>query len=253
MLVLTRRQKESIVFPGLGIKIQLVQTSASKARIGIEAPPEIQVMRSELLPQRNLASAMQISDRPANPMGRCLSEAADILRRLHETIESSDWQQSESLVFALFHQLRSVDEQVATLACGAPPPARSARQALLVDDNENENRLLASYLRLKDFEVATAKDGADAVKFLDENEAPDVVVLDMNMPVYDGPWTVDQVRSNPKHQGLRIYAVSGSNPSDHGVEVGSGGVDRWFCKPLNPEKLVNEITRGVDAEFNTVA
>ena len=51
MLVLTRRPHEKIVLPGLGVTIQLVSIKGGTVRIGIEAPPDVQVMREELLDQ----------------------------------------------------------------------------------------------------------------------------------------------------------------------------------------------------------
>lgn len=51
MLVLTRRPHEKIVLPSLGVTIQVVSIKGGSVRIGIEAPPDVQVMREELLDQ----------------------------------------------------------------------------------------------------------------------------------------------------------------------------------------------------------
>ena len=48
MLVLSRRKNEKILFPSLGISIQIVQASSKHVRLGIEAPREIRVVREEL-------------------------------------------------------------------------------------------------------------------------------------------------------------------------------------------------------------
>jgi carbon storage regulator CsrA len=57
VLVLTRRPHEKIVLPGLDITIQVVSIKGGSVRIGIEAPPDVQVMREELLDQSQ-ASAL---------------------------------------------------------------------------------------------------------------------------------------------------------------------------------------------------
>jgi hypothetical protein len=44
---------------------------------------------------------------------------------------------------------------------------------------------------------------------------------------------------------LKVFAVSGTDPSDMGVSVGPGGIDRWFSKPVNPERLVQEIAEQI--------
>ncbi len=48
MLVITRRENEKIIFPNIGITVQLLETRGNSAKIGIEAPKEIKVLREEL-------------------------------------------------------------------------------------------------------------------------------------------------------------------------------------------------------------
>jgi len=61
----------------------------------------------------------------------------------------------------------------------------------------------------------------------------------------NGPGTIDAIRRNPKTCGLRVFAVSGEHQSTSTVPVGVGGVDRWFQKPISPDKLVSEMSREV--------
>ncbi len=56
MLVLTRRPHEKIVLPGLQVTITVVAVKGGAVRIGIEAPPEVQVLREELLDQSQAAA-----------------------------------------------------------------------------------------------------------------------------------------------------------------------------------------------------
>jgi carbon storage regulator CsrA len=49
MLVLSRRLNEKVVLPGLNVTVQVVSVKAGVVRLGIEAPPEVQVLRAELL------------------------------------------------------------------------------------------------------------------------------------------------------------------------------------------------------------
>ena len=49
MLVLSRRLNEKVVLPGLGVTVQVVSVKPGVVRLGIEAPPEVQVLRAELL------------------------------------------------------------------------------------------------------------------------------------------------------------------------------------------------------------
>ena len=257
MLVLSRRSDESIQFPNLGITIHVLSLSSRRARIGIEAPSEFAVVRGEIS-QRDRKSIM--SRKSSGPSTKAylslrehLHDAAEILSKLHQAVEECDWPEAEPMVFSLFRQLRAMDEQVACLANGAAPPVRPAKKrALLVDDNENETKLLASYLRLKNLDVETASDGDQAIRKLSQQSLPDVIVLDMKMPRFDGPWTIGQLRSRPRYKEVPIFAVSGMEPEDYDVQIGPQGVNRWLRKPLNPQQLVDEICGEVEIATATV-
>ncbi|QEF96238.1 Response regulator rcp1 [Stieleria maiorica] len=241
MLVISRRLNESVQFPNLGITVTLLKNTGSRIRLGIDAPSEVEILRSELADGDSRA-CYEDSHRGASS-NRHLNSASNILRKLRSTVESMQWDDSRALLAAAFCELRSLDEQVEAKRHGMCLETQPPRRALLVDDNRNEARLLASYLRLKSFEVDVAYDGADAVEHLDRGGKPDVVLLDMNMPKYDGRWTVNKLRSDPQHCGLKILAVSGMEPDDYDVPIGEGGVNRWLRKPLNPEELVREIVQ----------
>lgn len=244
MLVLSRKPDESIVFPHLGITVRILRASTNKVRIGVDAHPGIHVLRGELVE----SAAGLPNPLAADPLRSQLADAATTLQQLHQLREAREWDEMEPAILALFRQLQAIDQEMArrTGAADARPPNR---RALLVDDNKNETRLLASYLKLKEFDVETADNGADAVAYLARQPLPDVMVLDMNVPRFDGRWTVDEVRGDQRFDGLMIYAVSGIHPAEYGVEVGRQGVNRWFRKPLNPEELVREITQQVSPDL----
>ena len=84
-------------------------------------------------------------------------------------------------------------------------------------------------------------------EYLAEKGQPDVVLLDMQMPRCDGPTTIQAIRMNPDYSGLRVYAVSGQVADEAGVTIGPSGVNRWFRKPLNPQSLVTELRRELQA------
>lgn len=68
VLILTRRPHEKIVLPGLGVTIQVAAIQGGTVRIGIEAPPDVRVMREELLNQSKApAEASPNADRQLCP------------------------------------------------------------------------------------------------------------------------------------------------------------------------------------------
>jgi CheY-like chemotaxis protein len=111
----------------------------------------------------------------------------------------------------------------------------------LVEDNSNEQRLLASYLALSGYEVDTVDDGMKALDYLASHARPDAVVMDMQLPRLGGAVAVGVLRSDPRFRGLKVYAVSGMDRREARVPVGPEGVDFWFAKPLDPQQLVERM------------
>ncbi len=247
MLVLSRSMSESIEFPGLGISIKVLQLSRSRVRLGIDAPKDVHVRRQELPPDDFSGLPRNRDQLSHSPITDHLKEAIESLEKVQRAAEITDSTQVLALLTRIIRDLDVLDKQVQQWT---PPHQNTAsnlpRRALVVDDNENEAKLLASFLRLKQFEVDTVSNGADAIGYLASRETPDVILLDMNMPRFNGGWTVREIRRNTKLENLKVFAVSGIHPMEYGVNVGPGGCDRWFQKPINPSTLVEEIIHGAN-------
>ncbi|MEW4561470.1 response regulator [Bremerella sp. JC770] len=245
MLVLSRSSSEAIEFPSLGISIKVLQLSRSRVRLGIDAPREIQVRRQELpssdfsgLPQNH----GQITE---SPISSHLQAAIESLEKVQRAAEITDSGQVLALLTRIIRDLDVLDKQVQQWGPGTQQEtAQKSCRALVVDDCENEAKLLASFLRLKNFEVDSVANGAEAISYLSRHAMPDVILLDMNMPQFNGGWTVREIRRDSKLENLKVFAVSGIHPMEYGVEIGPGGCDRWFQKPINPSTLVDEIIHG---------
>jgi carbon storage regulator CsrA len=267
MLVLTRRENEKIVFPEVGITVELVSISGSRARIGVEAPAEVRILRHEIA-ERELAEkplTFAVKNRPQlgaiakeGPTEKSPSHkvrnhlnstsiAAQLLRRQLDMGLIDD---AEATVQTLLSELGALNAEItkpeaAKSSQGTTEPKAPAHRptALLVEDNANERQLLAGFLKMVGFEVATAENGVDALEYLTSHARPDVVLLDMLMPECDGPTAVSRIRREANLEGLRIFAVSGTSPAKLGLETGPRGIDRWFHKPINPEELAREMAK----------
>lgn len=254
MLVLSRRPTEKIVFPSIPATIEVLRIEGNRVRFGINAPRDVPVAREEILagsgawepsPREPVAPAEVPAVRQGNHFIRNQLNTTTIgLALLRRQVQVGLLDKAQATLAKLETELRGALEQW-TAGAGSPAcqPKRSVPKALLVEDNQNELELLAGFLRLAGFDVATAGDGADALDYLSSQGRPDVLLLDMLMPRCDGPTTVRSIRSNPDYTGLKIFAVSGISPGDARLELGPAGVDRWFSKPIDPNTLVKALKR----------
>jgi carbon storage regulator CsrA len=264
MLVLSRREQESIVFPKLGIRVQVTRLKGKAVSLGVEAPDDVRVLRGELddheraSAQATGSPSAEVDDPQAvvakqrerereHELRNRINTLTIALHLLQKKASRDSGIVDETLLSGAIDELALIEE---TLQEGSKSPdleevnrKASLPLALLVDDNENETSLLAGYLRTFGFRVATALDGRAALRFIENStHLPDVVLLDMNMPGLNGRGTIDAIRRNPKTQTLRVFAVSGEDQQSSNVPIGSGGVDRWFQKPISPDKLVREMS-----------
>jgi CheY-like chemotaxis protein len=164
---------------------------------------------------------------------------------LRRQLQDDVWRVLETTLARLEGELRALP--VPDEPRQSKRPARRRRKALLVEDDPNECELLAGILRLSGIDVSTAGDGADALDSLQKGTRPDVLLLNMRLPRCDGPSTVRAIRQNPAYAGLKIFAVA-TAPEECGCEQVRSGINRWFSKPLNPEVLLRELHRELDAD-----
>ncbi len=244
MLVLSRRQDDKIVFPNLGITVEILKIAGRCVRIGVEAPPDVRVLRHELADKLAQSTSSPITAQAKSRDHRLrnrLNKATIGLQLAQKQLELGQLDGADQTLAKVLSEFQTLDDDLGKK--GAHPKSAAVRRALLVEDDANESELLAGYLRLSGFNVDTACDGYDALEYLSEHSQPDIVLLDMQMPRYDGPSTVSAIRCNPQYSGLRVFAVSGRVADEMGVAIGPTGVDRWFRKPLNPQTLVDELNR----------
>lgn|SRR5262245_44029786 len=243
MLVLSRKENERVLFPHLGVALQILRVGGGKVRLGIQAPDDVSVVRHEIASQEQLELFVERLKRSA-----CGSSHA-VRNQLHATLlglvlaqeqlsrELID--EAEETLNRMIAGMQGLDSELGRLQRRAEASAR--RKALVVEDNSNERGLLAGYLSLSGFEVEAVDDGVKALDYLASHDRPDAVVMDMQLPRLGGAAAVGVLRSDPRFRGLKVYAVSGLDRGALRVPVGPEGVDHWFTKPLDPRQLVERI------------
>jgi carbon storage regulator CsrA len=231
MLVVTRKPNEKIVFPSLGVTLHILRSTAHATKVGIEAPPEVKILREELAATSAGVPRPKVDHALANALSK-VTLAIHLARKQWEVGRHAD---ADATLGAALRSLEVVER-----TRHAPPPARRCT-ALIVDDDANERELLAGLLGMNGCECATAADGEDALGYLAAGGHPDVVLLDMSMPRCDGPETLRRIRADGRFAGLAVFSVSSTSPRELNVPDGPGGFDGWFPKPLNPRRLWDAI------------
>jgi DNA-binding NtrC family response regulator len=113
-------------------------------------------------------------------------------------------------------------------------------RVLLVDDEEEFVETLAQRLEVRDFEVATALSGAEALERLEDREI-DVVVLDLQMPGVDGIQVLRKIKeSRPL---IEVIMLTGHATVETAIEGMKLGAFDFLIKPTETEELVEKIAR----------
>ena len=111
---------------------------------------------------------------------------------------------------------------------------------LLVEDNEMNRDMLSRRLARKGFEVLLAVDGEQAVT-MTVAELPDLVLLDMNLPLKDGWSAAREIRADPRCWGIPIIALTAHAMSDDRSRALAAGCDDYETKPLDFARLLDKI------------
>ena len=111
---------------------------------------------------------------------------------------------------------------------------------LLVEDNEMNRDMLSRRLMRRKFEVELAVDGQEA---LDKTraQAPDLILLDMSLPVKDG-WTVaEELKADDATKGIPIIALTAHAMVGDREKALNAGCDEYETKPIDFKRLVSKI------------
>ena len=112
-----------------------------------------------------------------------------------------------------------------------------AKKALVVEDDGNIAELLRLYLEEDGFEVAIASDGGTGVR-LAQSENPDVILLDIMLPVLDGWQVCRKVRENSRVPIIMLTAKGETYDKVNGLEMGA---DDYIVKPFEVKELLARI------------
>jgi len=111
---------------------------------------------------------------------------------------------------------------------------------LLVEDEPALQKVLAMRLGIEGFEVRTASDGQEALELI-RQEAPDLVLTDLMMPVMDGSELTRMIKRDPALKAIPVMILTALKEQRERDHVMSLGADAFAAKPYNSVELTEKI------------
>jgi DNA-binding response OmpR family regulator len=110
------------------------------------------------------------------------------------------------------------------------------KKVLLVEDEDSLRRVLKDLLEREGFTVFEAADGVMAIDQIDRT-APDIVVLDLNLPRLDGYGVLSHLRARPATADLPVIVLTAKGDEESEVRVFEYGASDYLTKPFRPRAL----------------
>ena len=113
-------------------------------------------------------------------------------------------------------------------------------KVLLVEDNEMNRDMLSRRLQRKGYEVVMAVDGGQGVEMA-KTMAPDLILMDMSLPVLDGWEATRQIKADPATQPIPIIALTAHAMAGDRDKALEAGCDDYDTKPIELPRLLGKI------------
>jgi type II secretory ATPase GspE/PulE/Tfp pilus assembly ATPase PilB-like protein/CheY-like chemotaxis protein len=198
-------------------------------------------LRHVLAGESTLEELLRVTDvpheeaRPARPSGpRARISAPHAAPPLHGLSAPPP-----SVAGPLEFSMDLLEEPSLTDEVGAEGRGRGA-SVLLVEDEDQLRRVMKDLLQREGYRVAEARDGIQALDEVDRF-APDVIILDLNLPGIDGYSVLAQLRSRPATRDIPVMVLTAKGDEDNEVRVFELGADDFVTKPFRARSLTARI------------
>lgn len=111
---------------------------------------------------------------------------------------------------------------------------------LVIEDQEDNRRILRDLLTSIDYEVIEAVNGEDGVRSAIAHQ-PDLILMDIQLPDFDGYEATRRIKANPALSPIPIIAVTSYALSGDDVKAFEAGCDAYVTKPFSPRALLAKI------------
>jgi two-component system, cell cycle response regulator DivK len=111
---------------------------------------------------------------------------------------------------------------------------------LLVEDNEYNRDMLSRRLIKNGFQITVAIDGSDSVQ-LAKSMVPDLILMDMSLPVMDGWEATLQIKADPVTRNIPVIALTAHAMGEDRQKALDAGCDEYDTKPIELSRLLSKI------------
>lgn len=115
------------------------------------------------------------------------------------------------------------------------------KKILVADDEEDVKMVVQLYLESKGYEILTAYDGLDAIDKA-KNERPDLILLDIMMPIMDGFEVAKRLKNDPSTESIPIVMLSAASQTESKERALKAGAVDYVVKPFDPEQLEKTVS-----------
>ena len=115
-----------------------------------------------------------------------------------------------------------------------------SKRILVVEDQEDNRRILRDLLTSAGYEVIEATTGEEAVAAA-QAQGPDLILMDIQLPGIDGYEATRRIKANPALRGIPVIAVTSYALSGDDARAFEAGCDAYVAKPFSPRALLSKI------------
>ena len=127
------------------------------------------------------------------------------------------------------------------LAFNRKPPVHQ-KTILLIEDDADSREVYGAVLRHSGYRILEAKNGEEGIS-LARQHGPDLIVMDLGLPLLDGLQATEVLKSDPATRGIPVVAMSVHVQEFYRGRAGAVGCESFLDKPCEPKRLVGEVAR----------
>jgi two-component system cell cycle response regulator DivK len=115
-----------------------------------------------------------------------------------------------------------------------------SKRILVVEDQEDNRRIVRDLLTATDYEVVEAEDGAQALAAV-AKQRPDLILMDIQLPIMDGYEATRRLKADPSLSSIPVIAVTSYALSGDEEKARQAGCNDFVPKPYSPRQLLAKI------------